>query len=58
MIRDRKDRRLIAEPDSIAPGIVKNLKYGTRNIYSPGYWGALMDLIKLMPYLLFKKIRS
>jgi short-subunit dehydrogenase len=47
---------LWAEPDSIAPKIVKSIEAGSNTTYVPGFWRLIMLLIKSIPEIIFKRL--
>ena len=48
---------LWASPERVADGIVRAMERGRNVVYLPGFWWAIMLLIRLIPETLFKRLR-
>lgn len=46
---------LVVKPEQIAPRIIKGIENKTAVLYAPGFWKAIMLIIKLIPQFIFKK---
>jgi decaprenylphospho-beta-D-erythro-pentofuranosid-2-ulose 2-reductase len=53
---DDLPERLVSEPIVVANDIVKALDKKKNIIYTPGYWGLIMLIIKCIPHFMFKKL--
>ncbi|MFC3681265.1 SDR family oxidoreductase [Bacterioplanoides pacificum] len=51
-----KSGPLWAQPDQIAAGIVKAMQQGRNTVYLPGYWWAIMQAIRHIPEVIFKRL--
>ncbi|SFU80473.1 MULTISPECIES: SDR family oxidoreductase [Pseudomonas] len=47
--------QLVVKPEQIAKRIVKGIENKTNVLYTPGFWKAIMLIIKLVPQFVFKK---
>jgi decaprenylphospho-beta-D-erythro-pentofuranosid-2-ulose 2-reductase len=57
MTRDFPKGPLWAKPDAVARGIVKAIDAGSGVVYLPGFWWAIMAVIKLIPEFVFKRLK-
>ena len=48
---------LVAPPEKVARGIRRAIRRGRSTVYVPGFWGALMLVIRSIPEPLFKRLR-
>jgi len=48
---------LWAEPDEIAGGIISAIDKGRNEVYLPGFWTLIMLIIRLIPEMLFKRLK-
>ncbi|MDF2396731.1 SDR family oxidoreductase [Pseudomonas sp. 3MA1] len=46
---------LIAKPEQVAKRIIKGIEEKTTILYAPGFWKAIMLIIKLIPHFIFKR---
>lgn len=58
MIKNRLDRRMVASPEQVAKRAIKGIRKSKRVVYTPWWWFYIMFFIKLLPFGLFKRIRS
>lgn len=47
---------LLAGPDGVARAIVRGIVAGRSTVYAPGYWRAIMALIRALPEFLARKV--
>ncbi|MGH8231736.1 MAG: SDR family oxidoreductase [Steroidobacteraceae bacterium] len=48
---------LWASPDSVAKSIVRAMDHGTSVIYTPGFWRAIMWVVRSLPDFVFRRVR-
>lgn len=51
-----KDGPLWSQPEKIAQGIVKAMRQGRNSVYLPGFWWAIMQIIRHIPETIFKRL--
>jgi short-subunit dehydrogenase len=58
MTRDHKKNLLFAQADTVARGVVAAMDRGTAEAYVPGFWAAIMPVVKGTPEWLFQRLRA
>jgi hypothetical protein len=56
MTRDHHKTKLFATPAGAARGIIAALDAGAAEAYVPGFWAAIMPIVKGTPEPLFQKL--
>ena len=48
---------LWASPEQVAQKIVKSIQRGSHTVYAPGYWRAIMFVVRIIPDFIFKRLK-